>query len=320
MDDLINVTVAKKSEEAADIVSLELVPSVGSRLPEFSAGSHIDVHIKDGIIRQYSLCNSPDETHRYLLGVLKEPESKGGSIAIHNDINEGDKLTISKPRNSFHLIEDSPYSLLLGGGIGITPILCMAQRLYSLGQEFEMHYCTRSQDRTAFQEAINSSPFAERVHLHQDDGPDEQLLDIPRLLSERPDNANLYVCGPKGFMDFVIETAEQTWPVDSIHREYFSADPKAGHDDDTSFKIKIASTGNTYIVPPDKNIIDILADNGIDVPMSCEQGICGTCMVRVIEGIPEHRDSYQTAAEMEENVQMTVCCSRAISEEITLGL
>lgn len=318
--ELLQVKVARKEIVAQDIASYELVSANGSDLPEFTAGSHIDVHLGDDLLRQYSLCNSPGEKHRYCLGVLRTMDSKGGSIAMHDQVNEGDLIQISKPRNSFHLLEDGRFSLLLAGGIGVTPILCMAQRLHEIGADFEMHYCTRSRDRTAFQELLAGSAFSDRVTFHFDDGAKEQLLDIPGILGAHAKDSNLYVCGPGGFMDAVIQSAEKTWPAGRVHREYFSADPRAGHDDDGSFIVKLASSGKEFVIPAEKTIVDVLHENDIEIPVSCEQGICGTCMTDVVEGVPEHRDLYMTDAEKAANNKMTPCCSRAESETIVLDL
>lgn len=318
--ELLKVKVAKKTIEADDIASFELVHPKGESLPAFTAGSHIDLHIREGLIRQYSLCNDPAENHRYLLGVLKEPISTGGSIAMHENVQEGDTVEVSQPRNSFHLIEEADYSLLLAGGIGVTPILAMAQRLVTLGKKFDMHYCTRSRARCAFHDMLQNSSYTERVHIHFDDGPKEQLLEIPGLLKEYPAGANVYVCGPKGFMDVVISNAEQHWPAGTVHREYFSADPQAGHDDDDSFEVKIASTGETYTIPSDQSIVEALLEHDIEIPVSCEQGICGTCLTPVIEGTPDHRDLFLSSAEHEANDQMTLCCSRSKSDILVLDL
>ena len=316
-DNTISVTVSKKVLETNDIASYELVPTGGGMLPEFSAGSHVDVHIKDQLMRQYSICNSPSERHRYVIGILNCPDSRGGSRAMHEEIKEGDILTISTPRNLFHLLEDAPYSILMGGGIGVTPILSMAHRLHELGKNFTFYYCARSADCMAFRDYIKSLPFADRVHFHFDD---ENPLDIARLLSKRPDGANLYVCGPEGFMSYCIASTHDSWPASSVHREYFSVDPAAGHDEERSFSVKIDSTGVTFEIPEDKTIAEVLNSNGFNIPISCEQGICGTCMVRVADGVPDHRDTFQTDAEKDANTLMTVCCSRALSDEITLLL
>ena len=318
-NELMKVVVSRKTREAEDICSFELVHPEGNSLPAFSPGSHIDVHISEQLLRQYSLCNDPAETHRYVLGVLREPESSGGSIAMHENVQEGQEIQISYPRNNFHLEEDAGYSLLLGGGIGITPILSMARKLAASGRNFEMHYCTRSKERCAFHDEISRSAFADKVNFHFDDGPEDQLLDIPALLQTRPEDARLYVCGPKGFMDAVISNAEKSWPADTIHREYFSADPSAGKEDD-SFAVRINSSGELIQVPADLTIVEALLEKGIEIPVSCEQGICGTCLTRIIEGTPEHRDLFLSDAEHEANDQMTPCCSRALSDILVLDL
>ena len=318
--ELLSVKVSKKSIEAEDIVSFELVHPDGDILPAFTAGSHIDVHMGDKLIRQYSLSNDPAENHRYLLGVLKEVDGSGGSLTMHEQVKEGDLLQISQPRNNFHLLEEAEYSLLLAGGIGVTPILGMAQRLASLGKNFDIHYCTRSRERCAYYDQLKISTFAEKVNIHFDNGPKEQRLDIPALLRDYPEGANVYVCGPAGFMEVVISNAEQHWPSGAVHREYFSADPAAGHDNDCSFEVKIASSGEIYTIPAEQSIVEALLEHDIEILVSCEQGICGTCLTAVIEGEPEHRDMFLSEAEHDANDQMTLCCSRSRSDILVLDL
>ncbi|MCC7411531.1 MAG: oxidoreductase [Gammaproteobacteria bacterium] len=313
------VVVANKSIEAQDIASFELVSGDGGELPEFTAGAHIDVHLGDGLIRQYSLCNDPRERHRYRLGVLREAQSRGGSVAMHERVNAGDRISISTPRNTFHLDERASHSILLAGGIGVTPMIAMAYRLAALGASFELHYCTRSRARTAFHDLLTSAPFADRVQLHFDDGPKDQLLDAPALLRSPGAGTSLYVCGPKGMMDYVLGQVGG-WPEGRVHREYFSADPQAGHDHDGSFRVRIASTGAEYEIPANKTIVDALAGHGVDIPVSCEQGICGTCLTGVLEGQPDHRDAFLSDDEHAANTQMTPCCSRAKSALIVLDL
>src|SRR5438552_10227986 len=171
-----NVRVARKTIEAVDICTFELIHSEGKSLPAFSAGSHIDVHMPNGLTRQYSLCNDPSEGHRYLIGVLRDVASRGGSRAMHEQVKEGDVLHVSAPKNHFPLAHEATHSVLMAGGIGVTPILCMAERLAVTGASFEMHYCTRSPERTAFRERIAASTFSQRVHFHFDDGPEGQKL------------------------------------------------------------------------------------------------------------------------------------------------
>lgn len=321
----LQVRVARKATEALDIVTLELVATDGSALPPFGAGAHVDVQLpgaKPGevVTRQYSLCNDPKETHRYLIGVLRDPASRGGSQAVHDRVKEGDVLQISTPKNHFPLAHDAKKSLLLGGGIGITPILCMAERLANTGAAFEMHYATRSPERMAFRERIAKSSFADKVAFHFDDGAAEQKLDLARLLVKPEAGTHLYVCGPKGFMDAVLNTARaQGWPEDQLHYEFFGATVEKS-DSDASFEVKLASSGRIVMVPKDKTVTQALAEAGVEIMMSCEQGVCGTCLTRVLEGVPDHKDSYLTPEEQAANDQFLPCCSRAKTPQLVLDL
>lgn len=315
-----SVLVKRKIREATDICSFELVAADGGHLPPFTAGSHIDVCVPGGITRQYSLCNCPAETHRYVIGVLRDPSSRGGSIAMHEQVVEGQILQISPPKNHFTLVEDAPRSLLLAGGIGVTPILCMAERLSVLGARFEMHYSTRSLERTAFLERIRSSSLAKHVHFHFDDGAPEQRLDIESLLSAAGVGTHLYFCGPKGFMDAVLRLARaQGWPEAQLHYEFFAGEVMH-KTDDGSFDVQLARTGRVIKVGKDETVVEALTKSGVDVPVSCEQGVCGTCLTRVIEGVPDHRDMFLTSEEMARNDCFTPCCSRAKTPRLVLDL
>jgi vanillate O-demethylase ferredoxin subunit len=196
----------------------------------------------------------------------------------------------------------------------------MALRLARIGAEFEFHYCTRSPARTAFHDELRAAPFRDRVHVHFDDGPAEQRLDLRALLARRPDGAELYVCGPAGLMAAVVNAAEPAWPATHIHREYFSHDPKAGHDDDDAFRVRLARSGREFDIPGDQSIVEVLRAHGIEVPVSCEQGICGTCLTPLLDGTPDHRDLFMTDAEHAANDKITPCCSRAKSPLLVLDL
>lgn len=317
----LTVRVVRKTAEATDIATFELVDAQGDALPPFSAGAHIDVHLPNGLVRQYSLCNDSAETHRYLIGVLRDPASRGGgSLAMHDLVNEGDILQISAPKNHFPLAHEARRSLLLAGGIGITPILCMAERLAISGAEFDLHYCTRSPARTAFRNRIRGSAFTSRVHFHFDDGDAAQKLDIAATLDKVEDGTHLYVCGPKGFMNAVLDTARAAgWPEAQLHYEFFAADVGPS-DSDESFEVKLASSGRVIKVEKDKTIITALAAAGVEIPFSCEQGVCGTCLTRVLEGVPDHKDNYLTPEEQAANDQLLPCCSRAKSPMLVLDL
>ena len=316
----LDVRVARKANETAEIASFELVSADGSALPPFSAGAHIDVHLPNGLVRQYSLCNDSTESHRYLIGVLRDAASRGGSQAMHDLIKEGDTLKISLPKNHFQLAHDAKRSVLLAGGIGVTPILCMAERLANVGAAFEMHYCTRSRERTAFVHRIENSTFASKVTFHFDDLGPSNKLDVNSLLAAQSPDVDLYVCGPKGFMDAVLDTARaQGWHEDRIHFEFFAAEVVRS-DSDRTFDVKLASTGRVIPIGSKQTIVEALLDAGVVIPTSCEQGVCGTCLTRVLEGEPDHRDSFLTPAEQTANDQFTPCCSRAKSPRLVLDL
>lgn len=316
---MIEVQVVSRKTEAHGICSYELARLDESPLPAFSAGSHIDVHLPDGLIRQYSLCNHPDERHRYLIGVLKDPASRGGSQHLHEQINTGDRLQISEPRNLFPLADEARRSLLFAGGIGITPILCMAERLAHSNADFELHYCARSSDRAAFVERIRHSAFADRVFVHFDEQP-ETLMNTAQVLANPQPGVHLYVCGPAGFMQHVLDSARtQGWAEDRLHREYFAA-AAIDSSHDGSFSVKVASSGQIIEIPADKTVVAVLESHGIDIPMSCEQGVCGTCLTNVLEGIPDHRDMFLTEEEQACNNQFTPCCSRSKSPLLVLDI
>lgn len=316
---MIDVVVVSRNNEAQDICSYELASVDGSPLPAFSAGAHIDVHLPEGLIRQYSLCNNPEERHRYLIGVLKDPASRGGSQSLHEQIHNGARLRISQPRNLFPLANEARRSLLFAGGIGITPILCMAERLAHSGCDFELHYCARSSERAAFVQRLRDSSFAERVFLHFDEQP-HTVMDAAKVLAAPEDNVHLYVCGPGGFMQHVLDSARaQGWREDCLHREYFAAAP-VDNSNDGSFSVKVGSSGEVFEVPADKTVVQVLESHGIEIAMSCEQGICGTCLTRVLEGVPEHRDLFLTEEEQALNDQFTPCCSRSKTPLLILDI
>jgi vanillate O-demethylase ferredoxin subunit len=317
---MIDVIVTRKAREAEGIFSFELTRADRAALVPFSAGSHIDVHLPSGLIRQYSLCNHPDEQHRYQISVLLDPVTRGGSQAMHA-LEEGSALRISEPRNLFALAHGAHRSLLFAGGIRVTLILCMAERLAQIGAAFEMHYCGRLPASVAFVEGIQRSAFARQAHVHLDDQP-QTRLDPPQVLSGYRDGDHLYVCGPGGFMAFILEQARQAgWPPESLHREYFAAQPQAqAAAEPSSFEIMLASSGQCLQVPADLSVAQVMLEAGIDVPLSCEAGICGTCLTRVLEGEPDHRDMFMTPAEQALNNQFTLCCSRSKSPRLVLDL
>jgi vanillate O-demethylase ferredoxin subunit len=316
----LTVRVERKTREAQGVFSYELVSADDRPLPPFSAGSHIDVEIPGGFARQYSLCNDPSQSHRYQIAVLREIAGRGGSAAMHEQVHEGTLLQISLPKNHFALAHDAKRSLLLAGGIGITPILCMAERLAHAGADFELHYGARSHERMAFRGRIADSAFAARTHFHFDDGAADQRLDLAGVLAGPAPGTHLYVCGPKGFMDAVLSTARANgWPEAQLHWEFFAAEAPPA-DGDTPFQVQLASSGRVVDVPAGTSCVRALEAAGVYIPVSCEQGVCGTCLTRVIEGTPDHRDLYLTPDEQAAGDQFTPCCSRAKTPRLVLDL
>lgn len=315
---MISVRIADRKCEAHNIYSFELVSATGEALPPFSAGSHIDVHLPNGLIRQYSLYNSSQAEHSYKIAVLLAPEGRGGSAAMHQ-LQVGQEFNVSQPRNLFPLSHEAKKTLLFAGGIGITPILSMAERLSQIGAEFELHYYSRSWEHAAFAEKLKSCSFAHRVNLYFDSDPDNKP-DLASMLANRNPDEHLFVCGPNGFMNFVLDSARNVgWGEDQLHREYF-ANEGGDADSNQSFEITIASTQQVLNVPAERSILQVLMENEIEIPYSCEQGVCGTCLVRVLEGTPDHRDLYLSASERSANDQILTCCSRAHGKRLVLDI
>lgn len=313
------VKVMRKTQAAEGIACFELARPDGAALPAFSAGSHIDVEVPGGFTRQYSLCNDSAERHRYRIAVLRDAASRGGSIGMHDALKEGDELRISEPRNHFPLVS-AERTLLFAGGIGVTPLLCMAQRLSKIGADFTLHYSTRSLERTAFRDEIIASPYAEQVVFHFDNGPPEQTLVVPAALANYQPGTHIYVCGPAGFITYVVQVAQgMGWPAAQIHVEYFAAE-KQDTSADRAFDVKLASTGKVYRIAADETVVQALQKEGVEILTSCEQGVCGTCITRVLEGECDHRDMYFTDEEKAKNDQFTPCCSRAKSGMLVLDL
>lgn len=321
-DQRLLLRVARKAHIADDVVQYELVSPGELPLPGFTAGAHLDVHIPGGLVRQYSLCNGEHETHRYVLGVLREVASRGGSLYMHATLEEGQIVEVSAPRNRFGLSQDSNRTLLIGGGIGITPLLSMAESLWRRGEAFELHYSVRTRARAAFMEQLVSAPYAQRVSLHLDDGEPTQRLDVRGLLADWSAGRHLYVCGPAGLIDAVRAIArENGWPDHAVHFELFSAGPASeAPEGNHPFDVRLASSGRIIRVEPHKTVVEALADAGVDIAVSCEQGVCGTCLTGVLAGVPDHRDCFLTDKEHAANDCFTPCCSRSLSIELTLDL
>jgi vanillate O-demethylase ferredoxin subunit len=314
----------RRIEEVADGIRMfELAPLDGTPLPHYTPGAHIDVHLPAGLVRQYSLCGRPQQGDAYVIAVQNDAASRGGSRAMHA-LQVGDTLRIEGPRNHFPLAHDARHSVLLAGGIGITPLLSMAERLAQTQASFELHYCVRNRERAAFLDRLDALHLRGRCTLYTDDAPADARMDFARVVRDPPPGSHLYVCGPSGFMDHALDAAKQAGWVDShLHREYFSA-PTADTRDNTptahAFTVRLARSGKVVRVSERETVVQALAAHGVGIETSCEQGVCGTCLTRVLAGDPEHRDLYLTDDERARNDQFLPCCSRSRSDELVLDL
>lgn len=319
MTDTLNALVYQIRHEARDIVSVELRPVDGGTFAAFEAGSHIDLHLGNGLVRSYSLFNAAGETHRYAVGILKDAKSRGGSRWVHEQLRVGGTITISAPRNNFKLHEDAAHSVLVAGGIGITPILCMARRLKELGRSFEMMYFARSRQGAAFIADIEA--LGVPVHWHFDEergGPP----DLKALLAQRPagTNTHYYACGPAVMLDaFEHNCAELGYA--NAHIERFTAiEVKAASDAKASYTVELQRSGKVITVSANQTLLQAIRACGVEPSTSCEDGVCGACETRVLEGTPDHRDSVLSKAEQAANKSMMVCVSGCKSERLVLDL
>lgn len=320
--DTIRARIVQKRLEAEDIVSLRL-RGIDSTLPAFEPGAHIDLHLPGGLIRQYSLCGHDPLTNEYEIAVLREPASRGGSAAVHDIIQVSQEAIISAPRNHFPLDSTSGGRILLfAGGIGVTPIMAMAETLGATGRAFELHYCGRTASRMAYLTRIAAGLPAGSALIHTDDGAESQKLDLARAIGRCSTQDRLYVCGPAGFIEAVLSTArDHGWPEEQLHREFFAApDQEAAFGENRPFTVEIGSSGLKFLVPADRTIAEVLSENGVFIPTSCAEGICGTCVVNVLEGEIDHRDFLFSDTEKAVNSKLTTCCSRAKSDRLVLDL
>jgi ferredoxin-NADP reductase len=255
--------------------------SLKGQLPTFQPGAHIDVHLQNGLIRQYSLTNGPGETDHFTIGVKREPDSRGGSTAIHDDIREGDILAISEPRNNFPLRRDALHTIFIAGGIGVTPLIAMARALNVQKLGFEFHYFVQSNDHAAFKTELGE--FEHALNLHTGLTPAQTGAKLSDVLSEPGHARHVYLCGPGPMLEAARDLAQkQGWSDDAVHFEYFKNTTEI--DDSSSFEIDLARSAMTLTVSAGQTILEVLRDNGISVGSSCEQGACGTCRCGVIEG------------------------------------
>lgn len=315
--DRLSLEVTDVVAEAKDVVLLELRDPQGGVLPPFEPGSHLEITLGNGLIRHYSLTNDSGQRDRYVVGVGRAANGRGGSEFIHQQVRRGNHLTVSAPRNNFKLDPSAGSYLFIAGGIGITPIASMIQWCESNNRPWKLAYAARSAQRAAFYETLSRS--GKHVQFHFDD-QHGGVLDVASILAKVGPDEHVYCCGPQPLVAAVKEHSKGI-RSERIHFEYFTAPidevvkPQAG-----AFTVKLRQSGRSLLVPPDKSILEVLEANGFNLPFSCREGLCRTCETAVCEGQPDHRDFVLSAEEKQEGKTMMICVSRATSDSLTLDL
>lgn len=307
----VEVVVRSVQPLADDVVELQLARSDGRPLPPWTPGAHIDLILRDDLVRQYSLCGDPGQPGTYTIAVLKTPDSRGGSLAVHA-LTEGDKLRIRGPRNHFGLATSASY-VFIAGGIGITPILPMIQEAVASGADWSLHYGGRSRGSMAYLDRISS--YGDRVTIVPQD--EAGMLDLGAILGTPRPGTLVYCCGPEGLLG-AVENRCADWPKGALHVERFTAKAVDTVGADAAFELVLQRSGITLIVPPDKPVVQVMREAGVPVLVSCQQGICGTCETPVLAGEVDHRDSVLDDDEKAANDCMMVCVSRCKSAQLVL--
>ena len=311
-----SAVVSLKSSASDGVTTLSLRPTSGSVFPTWEPGAHVDLVVPGAPTRQYSLSGDPADCSTYRLGILREPLSRGGSRHIHDVLGEGDVVRVVGPRNHFRLVS-APRYLFIAGGIGITPILPMIRAVAAAGADWQLVYGGRTRSSMAFVDEL--AEYGSRVTLWPED--EHGLIDLPGLLGTPDSDTKVYCCGPGALLDAVEATVDGAgWPMGALHVERFAAKPLTEPVRAESFEVELQASGRIVTVPPEKSILDALEDAGIPTVSSCAEGTCGTCETRVVEGIPDHRDSVLSAQEREENDCMMICVSRSCTATLVLNL
>jgi len=299
---------------AADDTNFFEFRPLSGEVPPFTAGAHIDVHLPNGLIRQFSLTNSQDERHRYVIGVKKDAKSRGGSAYMIDQIRVGTVVKIGGPRNNFPLNESAPHSVLIAGGIGVTPMFAMMNRLESLGASWELYFAVRKRSEVAMPDLL--AAYGDKIHLHIDEDAGS-FIDLAKIVANAPRSSHLYCCGPGPMLES-FDAATKSWPYGEAHVEHFSSlAPVAS---EGGFTVELAKSGITIAVGEGETILEAVRAAGVDVPSSCEQGVCGACETRVLSGVPDHRDMILSPQEQEANDTMMICCSGCKSDHLVLDI
>jgi tetrachlorobenzoquinone reductase len=315
---LIEVRLTEIETVARDTNVYTFRRSDGGRLAPYKPGAHIDIHLPNGLMRQFSLLNPDADPDSYVVGIKLDAASRGGSRYIFDELRVGHTLKISAPRNNFPLVDGAESVILFAGGIGITPIWCMTQELVARKRAWKLYYSCRSRADMAFLAALEKfGPGF--VHLHFDEEAGGKFLDIAAIINAAPQNAHFYCCGPNPMLT-AFEAAAAGRPRTQVHLEYFT--PKAEIESNAlgGFWVELARSGEEYFIPEGKKVLEVLFEAGVDVDYSCELGICGECVTRVISGIPVHHDSVLSEEEQATNEKVMICCCGCKSERLVLDM
>lgn len=317
---MLAVTVTAKTPLTDDVVKLQLSTTDGSALPAWQAGAHITLHLANGISRQYSLLPSNGD-HCYEVAVKYDSASRGGSAYIHQHLQAGDRLHISEPANVFPLVAGQAPILFLAAGIGITPIMAMLSSCLAADRAFHLYYCVKDPLNAALTDTITALGMHDRYTLYSSRQNNGNRLNFNDLFKDLAKDTLIYCCGPAQFTDEIIAAASDAgFAKDAIHYELFQAATLSSEAIPQAFEIEIASTGQILTIPVASSIAEVLEEHDIFIPLSCEQGICGTCRTTVLKGQPLHRDHYLSDEEKDSGTVILPCCSRAKSPRLTLDL
>ncbi|WP_353506441.1 PDR/VanB family oxidoreductase [Variovorax sp. J31P207] len=316
-DATLQARIRSVSYACEDVLLFDLRAPDGRPLPPFTAGAHVDVQLPGGLNRSYSLLNDPVERHRYVIGVKREASSRGGSAWMHDSARAGLLIDIAGPRNHFGLVEQAPHSVLIAGGIGITPLWSMAQRLQALQRPWTLHYRARSRSHAPLLEELSQNALADRVHLSFSDASDGARLDLASIVGQAPPGAHFYCCGPQPMIEG-FEAATRAIEPERVHLEHFGA--KEAPATEGGFAVRLAKSGRVIEIAPGQTILDSLRSCGVAVASSCQQGVCGLCETRVISGTPDHRDLVLSDEEKAAGQTMMICCSGSRSGELVLDI
>ena len=311
----IAVRITRADKIADGIYLYEMRRPDDSELPAFTAGSHINLRVPNGLVRKYSLCSDPAVRDHYSIAVKREDNGRGGSIHLIDNTKVGDEWMISAPDNAFALPQRGDNFIFIAGGIGITPFIAMVHTLKDdPAKKFKLYYCSRSPEMTAFRDELSAPEYNGKVFIHYDGGDPKKALDLWPIVEERKNREHIYCCGPRGLME-AVRDATGHWTSTSIHFEAFS-EADARRPDDKPFTVKLASTGEIIDVPAGTTILEAMRTKGHEVPSSCESGTCGTCRTKLVAGEADHRDLVLT--EKERDSQIMICVSRAKTPDLVI--